>query len=242
MPERGPSGRFLPRAPAPAPAADRAALAAAITRQRAAVEDCDRTKAALARAEQRRLAAAQARSRAETALAEARAGEGQTLVAALLADAEPGPSPVKEADAALAAAAEQYAALGSAEQALRAHLAETEREFGYAQRGLRDCAIAVLAASPAVHAVVDRLEAAMHELVAAGDQFLWLVRVGALVPVAGYGFDPTGTDLATRVRRLAGRLSEPPTGWRDLVAEVAGSWRVFADALDAVEADAAAVL
>lgn len=237
-PARGPGGRFLPRDPPP----ERQALAAAITRHRAAREDHARTGEAIARAGLRRLDAAAAGVRAETALAKAKAGEGETLVAALLADAEPGSSPVREAEAALTAAQEQHAALGGAEQALRERLAETEREVERAGRLLRERAVEVLATAPAVLAAVDRLAATQRELVEVGDQVLWLVRTGVLKPQPGMSFNARAGDLPTKVRVLVERLSQPPTAWHDIIAEVAGSWRVFSAALEALESDAAAVL
>jgi hypothetical protein len=214
-----------PPVEAPVRSPEREALATAIARRAAAVDRLDRAERALARAGEMGREAYSDEQRAETALVDARAGEDRWLADALLADGEPGTSPIRTAEAALAKAREQREAAGNASTALRQQVERDRVAVDYARQDVRRAAAQVLGASPATEAAIERLERAEAELVEAGDQMLWLCRVGAIdierAPDGGWRAD--ATDMRHRARSAARRLEAPPIAWHELIRQAAGT-------------------
>lgn len=210
-------------------------LAAALERHTAAVEQRGRVAAALRRAVDMLVDAFTAGQRAEAALASARNEEGAWLATAILENREAGASPIKAAEAGLASVVEQRAAAARAEETLQAHAVEAESAVDWAQRRVREAAVAVLAASPQVTAVLERIEHLQRELMDAVDHLLWLLHHQVMTRKDGIGYDPNVDDLPTRCRRVAERLERPPIGWRDLISAKRGTadWQAAPAALEA---------
>jgi predicted Zn-dependent protease len=117
---------------------------------------------------------------------------------------------------------------------------ETERRRFTPDFGVRAAAVAVLAAesTDAVAALVDRLEAAQREIMAAGQALIWLDRAG----VVERGKVPlmlrSDVVIDERTRLVLGRMNVPPAEWPyDLAAHLP-----WVQALDALMADATASL
>src|SRR4029079_9063808 len=107
-----------------------------------------RTELALARADEMRREAYGAEERATAALAAAREGEPRWLADALLAERQPGPSPIRAAEQALAEAREAQEAARTADATLRQQLEQDQRAVDSARRAVHRTAAAVLALDP----------------------------------------------------------------------------------------------
>jgi hypothetical protein len=213
--EQQPAETVARSATAPPRSPERSALAEAIARRSTAEERLQRIETALARAGEMGRETFRAEDRAAAALADARQAEPHFMADALLADREPGVSPLRAAEAALVDVREQREAARNAEAVLREQLNQERTAVEYAHRAVRRAVAAVFAASPAIEAAIARLEAAAAELVAAGDAVSWLSRARVLdinaAPPGGWRRD--SDDIEQRARRALHKMDVPAAGW-----------------------------
>lgn len=224
--------------PAPAPTApERAALAEAIAHR----AECERVVAALEAAQNpgwdRCEEAQRALQAAGAALALAKADAANFAADEAVGRAPAHKPDVRAARAAMLDAEDALDLARSARAALTVRLDEARTEAAEAVGAARRAALEVLRGSPAIGAVVARLDAAQRDMMDAGAALGWLLhrKLVDTAPTPGESRYAAPTPaLATLVHS---RFTSPVETWRALAAEVpgAGPWDA---ALAALERDA----
>lgn len=227
-----------PRTP-PAVSPEREALAAAIAVAQERRQRIAAATSAVASAVDADRAARRRQEEAEAGVSDARTAATAYAIAVARGNAGPPPVTVAEARSDLQTASDVAASAREARVALEAELADAQRWRDIPDMNVADAAAAVLAASPEVAALVQRVARAQRDLVDCGSALSWLASRKAAVPERR---DEWGMPVHTPATEAVARLRSPPETWAALLTDGsipgASPWAAALAAL-LVDADAA---